>query len=38
MALVSEKEMTLAKSLVNALAGPFEPAKYRDQYRERLEA
>jgi DNA end-binding protein Ku len=35
--LVTPKEITLAKSLVSALAGPFEPAKYRDQYRERLE-
>jgi DNA end-binding protein Ku len=38
LSLVSEKEITLAKSLIGALAGPFEPAKYRDQYRERLEA
>jgi DNA end-binding protein Ku len=36
--LVTPKEITLAKSLVSALAGPFEPAKYRDQYRDRLEA
>jgi DNA end-binding protein Ku len=38
LSLVSEKEIALAKSLVGALAGPFEPAKYRDQYREKLEA
>ena len=38
LSLVSEKEITLAKSLVGALAGPFEPAKYHDQYRERLES
>ena len=36
--LVTPKETALAKSLVSALAGPFDPAKYRDQYRERLEA
>jgi len=36
--LVTPKEVTLAKSLVSALAGPFEPAKYRDKYRDRLEA
>jgi DNA end-binding protein Ku len=38
LSLVSEKEIALAKSLVGALAGPFEPTKYRDQYREKLEA
>ncbi len=38
LSLVSEKEIALAKSLVGALAGPFEPAKYRDRYREKLEA
>jgi DNA end-binding protein Ku len=36
--LITSKEITLAKSLVSALAGPFEPAKYRDQYRDRVEA
>ena len=36
--LVSAKEVGLAKTLIGALAGPFEPAKYRDQYRDRLEA
>jgi DNA end-binding protein Ku len=36
--LVSAKEVELAKTLVGALAGPFDPAKYRDQYRDRLEA
>jgi DNA end-binding protein Ku len=38
LSLVSEKEIALAKSLVAALAGPFEPSKYRDKYRDRLEA
>jgi DNA end-binding protein Ku len=36
--LVSAKEIGLAKTLVGALAGAFDPSKYRDQYRERLEA
>jgi DNA end-binding protein Ku len=36
--LVSAKEVELAKTLVGALAGTFDPAKYRDQYRDRLEA
>jgi DNA end-binding protein Ku len=35
---VSEKELNLAQSLINSLAGPFEPSKYRDTYREKLEA
>jgi DNA end-binding protein Ku len=36
--LVTSKEVMLAKTLVKALAGPFDPAKFRDKYRERLEA
>jgi len=36
--LVTPKEITLAKTLIGTLAGPFDPAKYRDKYRERLEA
>jgi DNA end-binding protein Ku len=36
--LLNAKELTLAITLVNALAGTFEPAKYRDAYRDRLEA
>jgi DNA end-binding protein Ku len=35
---VSEKELKLAETLIHSLAGPFEPASYRDTYRERLEA
>ena len=35
---VSEKELNLARTLVDSLARPFEPGKYRDTYRERLEA
>jgi DNA end-binding protein Ku len=36
--LVSPKELAMAKTLVGALAGPFDASKYRDTYRERLEA
>lgn len=35
---ISEKELKLAETLIHSLAGPFEPAKYRDQYKERLES
>lgn len=35
---VSGKELKLAETLIHSLAGPFEPARYRDKYRERLEA
>lgn len=35
---VSEKELNLARTLIDSLAGPFEPSKYRDTYREKLEA
>jgi DNA end-binding protein Ku len=35
---VTDKELSLARTLVDSLAGPFEPEKYRDTYRERLEA
>jgi DNA end-binding protein Ku len=35
---VSEKELTLAQTLIDSLAAPFEPVKYRDTYREKLEA
>jgi DNA end-binding protein Ku len=30
----SDRELTIAKQLVDSLAGPFEPEKYRDSYRE----
>jgi DNA end-binding protein Ku len=36
--LVTPKEVALAKTLVTALAEPFDASKYRDAYRERLEA
>ncbi len=35
---VSEKELKLAETLIHSLAGPFEPTRYHDTYRERLEA
>ncbi len=35
---VSERELKLAETLIHSLAGPFDPARYRDSYRERLEA
>lgn len=35
--LVNEKEEKLAMSLVEALAGPFEPDKYHDSYRDNLQ-
>jgi len=35
---VKEKELALATSLIQALASTFEPQKYHDSYREKLEA
>lgn len=35
--LAGEKEMALAVKLVEALAATFEPEKFKDQYRERLQ-
>jgi DNA end-binding protein Ku len=35
---VAAKELELAETLIHSLAAPFEPAKYRDTYRERLES
>jgi DNA end-binding protein Ku len=32
----TDKELTIAKQLVESLAGPFEPEKYRDTYREEV--
>lgn len=37
-ALVQEKELKLALTLVESLAAPFEPEKYKDGYRENLKA
>jgi DNA end-binding protein Ku len=36
LSLVKEKELALATSLIEALAGEFEPEKYKDNYRENL--
>ncbi|MDO7907227.1 Ku protein [Paenibacillus sp. JX-17] len=33
---VNEKELTMAKMLIEQLSTPFEPGKYTDDYRERL--
>jgi DNA end-binding protein Ku len=33
---VNQKELELATRLIEALASPFEPAKYKDTYREKL--
>ena len=35
--LAGEKELQLALKLVDALAGAFQPDKFKDQYRERLQ-
>jgi DNA end-binding protein Ku len=35
---VTQKELDLAQTLIHSLAGPFEPEKYRDTYREKLES
>lgn len=32
------RELDLAQTLIHSLAAPFEPGKYRDTYRERLES
>jgi DNA end-binding protein Ku len=34
--LVKEKELALATNLIEALAGEFEPQKYKDNYRDNL--
>jgi DNA end-binding protein Ku len=38
ISLVAEKELQLAEKLIASLTARFEPEKYRDTYRERLEA
>lgn len=35
---ISQKELDLALLLVNSLAAPFDASKYRDSYREKLDA
>jgi DNA end-binding protein Ku len=32
----TDKELAIAKQLVDSLAGPFEPGKYKDEYREQV--
>ena len=32
----TDKELAIAKQLVESLAGPFEPEKYQDEYREQV--
>lgn len=36
--VVVQKELDLAQTLIHSLAAPFDPAKYRDTYRERLQS
>ena len=36
--LVKDKELDLAKALIESLEAPFEPEKYKDNYRENLQA
>ncbi len=36
--LVKDKELLMAQSLIGALEAPFEPAKYKDNYRETVKA
>lgn len=33
---LNEAEITMAKSLINSMTGPFDAAKYKDEYQERL--
>ncbi len=33
---ISKRELDIAKQLVDSLAGPFEPDKYRDSYRDEV--
>jgi DNA end-binding protein Ku len=35
---VSDRELTMAKQLIESLSTEFEPERFRDQYRERVEA
>ncbi len=36
--MVQPRELALARTLIEALATPFEPSKFKDSYRERLQA
>ncbi len=33
---ISEQELELAKTLINAMDTPFDPSKYKDEYQEKL--
>ena len=33
---LNEAEVTMAKTLINSMTGPFEASKYKDEYQERL--
>jgi len=35
---VSEQELNLAKTLINAMDTPFDPSQYKDEYQEKLKA
>jgi DNA end-binding protein Ku len=35
---VSEQEMNMAKTLINSMDTPFDPAKYKDEYQTKLRA
>jgi DNA end-binding protein Ku len=35
---IGKKELELAQTLIHSLAASFEPEKYRDTYRERIQA
>ncbi len=35
-ATASERELAMAQQLIDSLAAPFEPSKYRDEYREKV--
>ncbi len=37
MSKINPKELELAVKLIDSLKGPFEPEKYQDEYRERLQ-
>jgi DNA end-binding protein Ku len=36
--LISDREIEMGKMLISSMAAPFVPEKYRDTYREQLEA
>lgn len=38
VAEVSKKELDLAQTLIHSLAAPFEPEKYRDTYRDKIQS